>query len=271
MAAPGIVLFYDHSYHNRSVYLHDITAHDFGGIYRASGESSCNEEWKAYRSPDRVGFSLGICVTGNDSTPMNGERVLSDFRISDCEVYRTGGGIGLDWCDHVCCDGAIAGKNKFGDVLWERLYLHDNDIPDVSLTSLFLQCVTGAVLRDSVIDKGAGGALGGRRPSISSWHGMYWWKTSPSGTCRTPTSATNAASTSRPTWRTASSAAVFSRTTRGRRWNFWPTMTCRIRLPAGILSLRNARSYATIGPACTPIPPKSWCRTGSGTTGPPAA
>ena len=154
----GIVLFYDHSYHNRSVYLHDITAHDFGGIYRASGESSCNEEWKAYRSPDRVGFSLGICVTGNDSTPMNGERVLSDFRISDCEVYRTGGGIGLDWCDHVCCDGAIAGKNKFGDVLWERLYLHDNDIPDVSLTSLFLQCVTGAVLRDSVIDKGAGGA-----------------------------------------------------------------------------------------------------------------
>ena len=109
----GIVLFYDHSYHNRSVYLHDITAHDFGGIYRASGESSCNEEWKAYRSPDRVGFSLGICVTGNDSTPMNGERVLSDFRISDCEVYRTGGGIGLDWCDHVCCDGAIAGKNKF--------------------------------------------------------------------------------------------------------------------------------------------------------------
>ena len=157
----GIVLFYDHSYHNRSVYLHDITAHDFGGIYRASGESSCNEEWKAYRSPDRVGFSLGICVTGNDSTPMNGERVLSDFRISDCEVYRTGGGIGLDWCDHVCCDGAIAGKNKFGDVLWERLYLHDNDIPDVSLTSLFLQCVTGAVLRDSVIDKGAGGAPGG--------------------------------------------------------------------------------------------------------------
>ena len=152
------MLFYDHSYHNRSVYLHDITAHDFGGIYRASGESSCNEEWKAYRSPDRVGFSLGICVTGNDSTPMNGERVLSDFRISDCEVYRTGGGIGLDWCDHVCCDGAIAGKNKFGDVLWERLYLHDNDIPDVSLTSLFLQCVTGAVLRDSVIDKGAGGA-----------------------------------------------------------------------------------------------------------------
>lgn len=60
MAARGIVLFYDHSYHNRSVYLHDITAHDFGGIYRASGESSCNEEWKAYRSPDRVGFSLGF-------------------------------------------------------------------------------------------------------------------------------------------------------------------------------------------------------------------
>lgn len=154
----GIVLFYDHSYHNQSVYLHDIIAHDFGGIYRASGESSRNEAWKSYFSQDRVGFSLGICVTGNDSTEMNNERVLTDFRISDCEVYHTGGGIGLDWCDHTCCDGAMAGKNKFGDVLWENLYLHDNDVPDVSLTSLFLQCVTGAVLRNTVIDNGAGGA-----------------------------------------------------------------------------------------------------------------
>ena len=34
----------------------------------------------------------------------------------------------------------------------------DNDVADVSLTSMFLQCVTGAVLRDTVIDNGAGGA-----------------------------------------------------------------------------------------------------------------
>lgn len=89
---------------------------------------------------------------------MNDERVLTDFRVSDCEIYQTGGGIGLDWCDHRCCDGSIVGKNKFGNVVWERLHLYDNDVADVSLTSMFLQCVTGAVLRDTVIDNGAGGA-----------------------------------------------------------------------------------------------------------------
>ena len=41
---------------------------------------------------------------------------------------------------------------------FERLHLHDNTVPDVSLTSMFLQCVTGAVVRDCVIDRGAGGA-----------------------------------------------------------------------------------------------------------------
>ena len=71
------------------------------------GESSSNEEWKV-TSPDRVGFSLGICVTGNDSTPYNNECVLSDFRITNTEVYNTGGGIGLDWCDHRCCDRSMA-------------------------------------------------------------------------------------------------------------------------------------------------------------------
>lgn len=154
----GIVLFYDNSYNNRSVYLTNIVAHDFYGIYRGMGESSRNQAWKTYISPDRVGFSLGICVTGNDTTPFNDERVLTDFRVINCEVYKTGGGLGLDWCDHRCSDGTSVMKNKFGDVLMEGLYLHDNDVPDVSLTSLFLQCVTGAVLKDAVIDNGAGGA-----------------------------------------------------------------------------------------------------------------
>lgn len=157
-AGAGIVLFYNESYHNHSVELCHIVAHDFGGIYRASGESSSVKAWRTYRCADRVGFSLGICITGNDTPAHKDDRVLTGFRVADCEIYHTGGGIGLDWCDHTCCDGTAAGKNKFGDVIWERLYLHDNTVPDVSLTSAFLQCVTGAVFRDSVIDKGAGGA-----------------------------------------------------------------------------------------------------------------
>lgn len=157
-AGAGIVLFYDESYNNRSVYINNVCAHDFYGIYRASGSSSGRDEWKDYTADDRVGFSLGICVTGRETTPYNQERVLTDFRITDCEVYRTGGGIGLDWCDHRCVDGSVVSENKFGDVLIENVNLHDNDVPDVSLTSLFLQCVTGAVFRNSVIDNGAGGA-----------------------------------------------------------------------------------------------------------------
>lgn len=154
----GIVIFYDNDYHNKSVYLDNIIAHDFFGIYRCSGESNKNEEWKSYRPDDRVGFSLGICVTGNDTPEYIDERVLTDFRVSNCEIYNTGAGIGLDWCDHKSCDGKELKKNKFGDVVFENLYLHDNTVPEVSLTSIFLQCVTNAVLKDTVIDKGAGGA-----------------------------------------------------------------------------------------------------------------
>ena len=154
----GIVIFYDHCFHNESVYLSNITAHDFYGIYRASGEFSSREEWKSYRCDDRVGFSFGICVTGNDTVETRNERVLSDFRVSNCEIYHTGGGLGLDWCDHKNCDGTESGKNKFGNVLFENVYLHHNNIPDVSVSSLFIQCVTKAVFRNSTIDVGAGGA-----------------------------------------------------------------------------------------------------------------
>ncbi len=157
-AGAGIVLFYDESYHNHSVYISNVSAHHFYGLYRGCGSSSKNPAWQSYVAEDRVGFSLGIIVTGKDTSDMNDERVLTDFRVSDCEIYQTGGGIGLDWCDHRCCDGSIVGKTKFGNVVWERLHLYDNDVADVSLTSMFLQCVTGAVLRDTVIDNGAGGA-----------------------------------------------------------------------------------------------------------------
>lgn len=157
-AGAGIVLFYRHSYCNEDVTIRRVEAHDFFGIYRASGESSRNPAWQSYRAPDRVGFSLGICVTGEDSTPYNDARVLTGFTVQDCHIYNTGAGIGLDWCDHRNSDGTVTGCNKFGNVLFERLRLHDNTVPDVSVTSMFLQCVTGAVVRDTVIDAGAGGA-----------------------------------------------------------------------------------------------------------------
>ena len=157
-AGTGIVLFYDHDFDNHSVSLDHIVAHDFFGIYRAGGESSSNPDWQSYRCDDRVGFSFGICVTGTDTAETKFRRVLSDFRVSNTEIYHTGGGLGLDWCDHKNCDGTESGPEKFCDVILENLYLHHNNVPDVSLSSLFIQCVTNAVFRDSVIDVGAGGA-----------------------------------------------------------------------------------------------------------------
>ncbi|MDD4699297.1 MAG: hypothetical protein PHV07_03440 [Oscillospiraceae bacterium] len=154
----GIVIFYDKCYDNRSVYISNILAHDFFGIYRACGESSSVEEWKDYKCDDRVGFSFGICVTGNDTTENNDTRVLTDFRVTNTEIYNTGGGLGLDWCDHKNSDGTECGKNKFGDVVFKNLYLHDNNVKDVSLSSLFIQCVNNLEFSDSKIDVGAGGA-----------------------------------------------------------------------------------------------------------------
>lgn len=157
-AGAGIVLFYDHDFDNRSVYLDNITAHDFFGIYRASGASSADPAWQSYRCEDRVGFSFGICVTGNDTEETKHRLVLSDFRVSNTEIYHSGGGLGLDWCDHKNCDGTESGPDKFRDVVFENLHLHHNNVPDVSLSSLFIQCVTNAVFRNSTIDVGAGGA-----------------------------------------------------------------------------------------------------------------
>lgn len=157
-AGTGIVLFYDNDFDNRSVYLDNIIAHDFYGIYRASGSSSTNPVWQDYQCDDRVGFSFGICVTGRDTAETKHKQVLSDLRITNTEIYRTGGGLGLDWCDHKNCDGTESGPEKFRDVVFENLHLHHNNVPDVSLSSLFIQCVTNAVFRNSTIDVGAGGA-----------------------------------------------------------------------------------------------------------------
>jgi len=41
----GIVVYYDHDYNNTAVYFDNIVAHDFFGIYRASGEYGCDPSW----------------------------------------------------------------------------------------------------------------------------------------------------------------------------------------------------------------------------------
>ncbi len=138
----GIVLFYDHSYNNRSVYLDDLLAHDFLGLPHAS-------------QSDRVSWSYGIGVTGVEDTPNNQTRVLSDLRITNTEVFNTGAGIALDWGNHFCLDGTHALRNKFGDVFMEHLHLHDNTVDGISFVSLFLTSVTGCLIQNSLIRKGA--------------------------------------------------------------------------------------------------------------------
>jgi hypothetical protein len=137
----GIVLFYDHSYHNQSVYLDDIVAHDFKNI-----------EDPADRG--RVTWPYGIGVTGIDDTPNNQTCVLSDLKITNTEVYNTGAGIALDWGNHHCVDGTNASRNKFTDVTMEHLNLHDNTVDGTSFVSLFLTSVTRCTVKNSTIQRG---------------------------------------------------------------------------------------------------------------------
>lgn len=140
----GILLYYDRSYNNRSVYLDDIVAHDFQctGVAREDPR-------------DRVSWCYGIGITGADNPVNDQDRVLSDLRITNTEVYNTGAGIALDWANHHTLDGKIALRNKFGDVYMENLKLHDNTVEGVAFVSLFLTSVTNCTVKNSVINRGA--------------------------------------------------------------------------------------------------------------------
>lgn len=144
----GIVLFYDHSYHNQSVYLDDIVAHDF-------------EKIEDPQDRGRVTWSYGIGVTGIEDTANNQTNVLSDFKITSTEVYNTGAGIALDWGNHFCLDGTLALKNKFTDVFMEHLNLHDNTVEGIAFVSLFITSVTRCTIRNSIVDRGARYAVTG--------------------------------------------------------------------------------------------------------------
>jgi hypothetical protein len=138
----GIVLFYNHSYQNRSVYLDDIVAHDFQKV-------------EDPEDGGRITWSYGIGVTGVEDTPNNQTCVLSDLRITNTEVYRTGAGIALDWGNHRCMDGTVALRNKFSDVYMEHLNLHDNTVDGNSFVSLFISSVTRCTVKNSTIERGA--------------------------------------------------------------------------------------------------------------------
>ena len=140
----GILLYYDRSYNNRSVYLNDIVAHDF----EATGVARENPH-------DRVSWAYGIGVTGIDNPANDQDRVLSDLKITNTEVYNTGAGIALDWANHHTIDGKMALHNKFGDVYMEDLKLHDNTVDGISFVSLFISSVTNCTIKNSVITKGA--------------------------------------------------------------------------------------------------------------------
>jgi Right handed beta helix region len=140
----GILLYYDRSYNNRCVYLDDIVAHDFQSTGVAREDPH-----------DRVSWAYGIGVTGVDNPANDQDRVLSDFRITNTEVYNTGAGIALDWANHHTIDGKMALRNKFGDVYMENLRLHDNTVEGIAFVSLFLTSVTNCTIKNSVINKGA--------------------------------------------------------------------------------------------------------------------
>ena len=133
----GILLYYDRSYNNRSVYLDDIVAHNFQATGAAREEPH-----------DRVSWAYGIGVTGVDN-PANGQdRVLTDLRITNTEVYNTGAGIALDWANHHTVDSKIALRNKFGEVYMENLKLHDNTVEGISFVSLFIASVTNCTNKE---------------------------------------------------------------------------------------------------------------------------
>ena len=139
----GILLFYDCSYNNRSVYLDDIIAHNF----QAASPS--------VPLVGRVSWAYGIGITGVDQPGLGQERVLTDFKVTNTEVYNTGAGIALDWTNHHTLNGENVRRNKFGDVYMENLKLHDNTVQGISFVSLFLTSVTNCTIKNSVIDKGA--------------------------------------------------------------------------------------------------------------------
>jgi hypothetical protein len=156
-AGAGIVVFYNNVYDQQSVYFNDILAHGFDGIYDGTGSASNNPAWQSYVAPDRVGFSYAIGITGNDDHQPN--VVITDFRVTNSEIYNTGSGIGLDWDDGASSTGQGGiYTGWYTGVLLDNLYLHDNTYADVSWTSLELKYCQTCMVSNTLIDRGAGGA-----------------------------------------------------------------------------------------------------------------
>jgi hypothetical protein len=111
-AYAGLVLYYDYVYNNHSVYIDSIYAHDMEGPSYNPNDA------------DRVACAEGICITGREDTPNDQTTVMTDLRITNCEIADCRFGLALDWCNHAAVDGTMIHANKFHDVLIENCYIY---------------------------------------------------------------------------------------------------------------------------------------------------
>jgi len=123
-AAKGLIVHYSEGGH-RGLLIDDCIAHHIEGLYRFNAHGI--PEWRGSHGPggDGVSNSPGIAITGGGAA-----RVLRD-----CEMFQ-------------CSSGFLV---RGDDVLVDRVYCHDNCVPNTS-PHPFLVDVRRAVVRNSLFD-----------------------------------------------------------------------------------------------------------------------
>jgi len=149
-AGAGIVVYYKDVRNQNSLYFDDILAHDFKGIFRWSGSQSSNPNWKSYTSPD-ARSSYGIGITGSNIQDARNYNIISDLKITNTEVYKTGVALAIDRFG----DNSGVGWEMYRNVLFDNVNLHDNDLRDeVSYATLYIVGCSDCVFSNILIDKG---------------------------------------------------------------------------------------------------------------------
>jgi len=149
-AGAGIVVYYKDVQNQKSLYFDDILAHDFKGIFRWSGSNSSNPDWKSYTSPD-ARSSYGIGITGSNVQDARNYNIISDLKITNTEVYKTGVALAIDRFG----DNSGVGFEMYRNVLFDNISLHDNDLRDeVSYATLYIVGCSDCLFSNILIDKG---------------------------------------------------------------------------------------------------------------------
>lgn len=149
-AGAGIVVYYKDVRDQQSLYFNDILAHDFKGIFRWSGSNSSNPDWKSYRSPD-ARSSYGIGITGSNIQDARNYNIISDLKITNTEVYKTGVALAIDRFG----DNSGVGFEMYRNVLFDNVNLHDNDLrEEVSYATLYIVGCSDCLFSNILIDKG---------------------------------------------------------------------------------------------------------------------